>query len=311
MILWIILLTLAALVLVLAWICFYITCYVPKGKKPGTGSEIELPTGEIYEPFHGQMEQWAREARALPKEEFFIRSYDGLKLRGVYYERFPGAPIELMFHGYRGSAERDLSGGVYRSGCLGHNAFVVDQRCSGGSDGNVITFGVREYRDCLSWVDFLVEHFGPDRKIILTGISMGGATVLNASGQPLPENVIGVLADCGFTSPKAIICKVMAQIGLPAKVFYPLTRLGMRLFGGFDPEEISSEEAVKNSRVPVIFFHGEADDYVPCDMSRENYEACPTRKALVTVPGAGHGLAFPVQPERYLKELGDFFPDKS
>ena len=309
MIPFIVLMTLVVLIFVTAWICFYITCYVPKGKKAGTSGEIELPPGEIYEPFHRQMEQWVRDARACPKEEYFIRSYDGLKLRGVYYERFPDAPIELMFHGYRGSAERDLSGGVHRCFCLGRNAFVVDQRCSGGSDGKVITFGVREHRDCLSWVDFLVKHFGPERKIILTGISMGAATVLNAAGQDLPENVIGVLADCGYTSPKAIISKVMTQIGLPAKVFYPLTRLGMILFGGFDPEQISPLDALKHCRVPVIFFHGEADDFVPCDMSRENYEVCPTKKRLVTMPSAGHGLSFPVQPERYLEELGAFFAD--
>ena len=302
-----VLLSLAVLIFVLAWICFYITCYVPKGKKPGTGEGIELPAGKIYEPFHEKMTHWARETKACPQAEFFIRSYDGLKLRGVYYERFPGAPMELMFHGYRGSAGRDLAGGVQRCFKLGRNAFLVDQRCSGGSDGKVITFGVREYRDCLSWVDFLVEHFGPDQKIILTGISMGASTVLNAAGQNLPENVVGVLADCGFTSPKAIICKVMAQIGLPVKVFYPLTRLGMRLFGGFDPEAITSVESVKRAKVPVIFFHGEEDDYVPCHMSRENFDACPTEKRLVTVPGAGHGLSYPVQPERYLKELGDFF----
>jgi fermentation-respiration switch protein FrsA (DUF1100 family) len=66
-------------------------------------------------------------------------------------------------------------------------------------------------------------------------------------------------------------------------------------------------EAVKNAKVPVIFFHGEADDFVPCEMSKINYEACSSKKMLVTVAGAGHGLSFPVAPEKYLNALRDFF----
>ena len=57
----------------------------------------------------------------------------------------------------------------------------------------------------------------------------------------------------------------------------------------------------------MIFFHGEDDDFVPCRMSIRNYEACSAPKQLVTVPGAGHGLSFPVAPEDYLKALREFF----
>ena len=212
-----------------------------------------------------------------------------------------------MFHGYQGSAERDMAGGVQRCFALKRSAMLIDQRCSGKSGGKSITFGIREYRDCLAWTEFAAEHFGPERKLILTGISMGASTVLMAADQPLPESVVGILADCGFTSAPAIIKDVMRKIHLPAALFYPFIRLGGRIFGGFDIEAHSALEAVKRSNVPVIFFHGESDDFVPCEMSRENFEACASRKALVTVPGAGHGLSYPVEPKRYLQELGEFF----
>ena len=153
----------------------------------------------------------------------------------------------------------------------------------------------------------MVEHFGPDVKIILTGISMGASTVLMASGHPLPRNVIGVLADCGYSSPKEIIKVVIGQMGLPVELSYPFVRLAARLYGGFDLEETSPAQMVKSSRVPVIFFHGEADAYVPCEMSRVNYEACASRKRLVTIPGAGHGLSYPVAPEVYRAALREFF----
>jgi fermentation-respiration switch protein FrsA (DUF1100 family) len=266
-----------------------------------------LPPGKIYEPFFDQMRSWALETRNTPHEDVSITSFDGLRLTGKYYEYAPGAPIELMFHGYRGNAERDLSGGLHRCFQLGHSALIVDQRCSGTSEGSVITFGIHEHRDCLSWINFMLEHFGTDIRIILTGISMGASTVLIASGTDLPKNVIGILADCGFHSAKDVICSVARSMHLPYKILYPFVKFAAFFFGHFDLEEMTAVEAVKNSKVPILFFHGLADDYVPCYMSQLNYEACVSRKKLVLIPGAGHGLSFPVAPEKYLDEMRSFF----
>ena len=303
------LLALVLAALGISFVCFHMAFYASRRKKtslpPG---EIDLPPGPIYEPYHPDMRRWAKEVRALPSTEYHITSHDGLPLYARFYEYAPGAPIEIMFHGYRGSAERDLCGGVQRCFALGRSALLVDQRCSGKSGGHVITFGIRESRDCVDWANFMAKEF-PDRKFILTGISMGGSTVLMASAHPLPPQVVGILDDCGFTSARAIIQKVIADMHLPPRLSYPFVRLGALLFGGFDPDSGSALEAVKKCRLPVFFFHGEADDFVPCDMSRENYEACASRKILYTVPGAGHGLAYPADQEGYLKVLDDFFRD--
>lgn len=297
---------LLVLVLVIAFICFYMAFFVPK-HEPVAMDDYTIPDGEIYEPFRDQMVQWMKEVRALPHEDVYITSFDGLRLHGKYYEYAPGAPIELMFHGYRGNCDRDLCGGVQRCFSLGRSCLLVDQRASSASEGHVITFGIKEHRDCLKWIDFMVQHFGEEVKIILTGISMGASTVLMAVGSPLPPQVKGVLADCGFSSAKAIICKVIAQLRLPPKLLYPFVRLGARIFGGFDLEELSAAEAVTQATVPVIFFHGKDDVFVPAEMSQENYDACASRKALITTPGAGHGLCYPVDPDGYLKALRDFF----
>ena len=240
-------------------------------------------------------------------KELYTRSFDGLQLYGRYFEYKKDAPIEIMFHGYRGSAERDLAGGVRRAFAVGHSVILVDQRTSGKSGGRVITFGVNESRDCLKWVQKVIEEFGPDVKSILTGISMGAATVLIAAGQPLPPNVVGVLADCGYTSAKEIIQKTIRDMKLPAKLLYPLVRLSARIFGRFDPDEFSPIESVKNCKLPTIFFHGDADDYVPAEMSQRNYDACASRKKLHFIKGAGHGLAYPVSPDEYVASMKEFF----
>ncbi len=292
--------------LIIAYICFKIAFYA-KSCDPSAYEESSIPEGEIYEQFRDSMEKWTNEAKQMKSELFSITTFDGLKLYGKFYEYKKGAPIELMFHGYRGDAYRDLSGGVQRCFKLEHSAFIVDQRCSKRSEGNVITFGIKEHKDCLCWVDFLIEHFGSDVKIILCGISMGAATVLMAAGNELPKNVIGVLADCGYNSPKDIIKKVIKQMKLPVDLAYFFVKLGARLYGRFNIEEYSPEQALKNCKVPVIFFHGESDDFVPCQMSQINYDACTSKKKLVTMKDAGHGLCYLYEPERYLDSLREFF----
>ena len=299
-----ILLLLILAVLAIAFVCYRMAFYA--ARKPSK-EEYPIPEGEIYEPYREQMVAWMKETWAMPHEDMSIISADGLTLRGKYYECIPGGPIELMFHGYRGNADRDLCGGVQRCFALGRNTLIVDQRACGTSEGKVITFGIKESDDCHRWIAHLIQQFGPDVKIIITGISMGASTVMLAAGRDLPKQVVGVLADCGFTSARDIIQVVIQQMKLPPKLAYPFVKLGAKLFGHFDPDADSSMEAMKRCKVPVMFIHGEDDDFVPCDMSRRNFDACNAPKKIWTVPNAGHGLSILVDKPGYMRELREFF----
>lgn len=295
----------ALLVLLTAFICYRMAFYSPK-RRPIGEDEYPIPDGEIYEPYRDQMVEWIKIMRAHKSEDIEIKSFDGLTLRGKYFHGADNSIIEIMLHGYRGSSERDMCGGIQRAFAVNHNVLLVDQRASGRSDGHTITFGIKERYDVLSWINYAIEKFGPDCRIMLTGISMGGATVMMASELDLPKNVIGILEDCGYSSPKEIIIKVIKEMKLPAGLLYPFVKLGAKLFGGFDLEGASAIEAVKKSPVPIIFVHGESDAFVPCEMSVKCYEACTAPKMLHTVPDAGHGLAYIVENEDYIKVLEQF-----
>ena len=296
---------LAALAVLTAYICFRIAFYVPDKSRPDP-AVIQVPDGSIYVPYHEDMYRWAREMRAMEQRHAYITSHDGLRLHARFFAYAPGAPVEIMFHGYRGTAERDLSGGVQRCYSLGRSVLLVDQRGAGESEGRVISFGINESRDCLRWVDWLIRDQGEDVQIILTGISMGAATVMIAAGRPLPPQVVGVIADCGFSSAREIICEVMRGMKLPPKVFYPFVKLGARLFGHFDLEETTAEEAMKSCRLPVFFIHGEDDRFVPCEMSRKCHAACAGPKYLFTVPEAGHGMGYLMASDDYRRALTQF-----
>lgn len=296
------------IVLLTSFVCFFMAFYATRKKQT---EEYPIPPGKIYEPYRETMVAWMKEARAMPHDEVSITSYDGLTLYGQYYEYAPNAPIELMLPGYRGIAERDLCGGVQRAFALGHSVLIVNQRGNDKSEGRVITFGVREHKDCLSWVEYILDRFGKDVRVILAGVSMGAATVMMAAGTDLPSQVVGVVADCGYTSGRDIIKKVIRQLKLPANILYPFVRLGGLIYGGFDIEKASPIEAMKRCRVPVFFAHGDTDDYVPYEMSVRNFEACASQKTLFTVSGAGHGLSYLVDPEGYVDTIRGIFPEYS
>ncbi len=299
--------SLAVLILVTAYICYRMAFSVPRRYRE---NPYFLPEGEDYAAVTEKSDELIDQILKMPCEPVEIKtSREGLRLRGRYYESAPGAPVNIMFHGYRSLALRDFSGGAQLALECGCNALLVDQRSHGESDGRCLGFGVTERYDLLDWVNYAIERFGPDTKIILTGMSMGAATVLMAAELPLPKNVVGIISDCGYSSPRAIIRRVISKMKLPVGVAYAFVRLGGRIYGGFDIESSSAVSSLKGARVPVLFIHGEDDSFVPCDMSRENYEACASKKTLVTVPGAGHGLSYLVDYERYSRAVRQFIEE--
>ena len=302
----IVLACLAALILLTSFICFRMAFYASR-KPENLADEFDIPDDSIYGGFRDLLVAWMKAAKQLPQEDISIKSFDGLTLWGTYFEYAPGAPIEILFHGYRGHANREMSGAVRRCHSLGHSALIVDQRACGRSGGHVITFGVNESRDCLKWIDYVTNRW-PKSKIILAGVSMGAGTVVMTAGRGVPQNVIGILADCGYTSPADIIKKVISvDLKLPADLAYPFVQLGARVFGGFNIDELSPLESARNTKVPILFIHGGKDTFVPCDMSVRCHEANPTATRLHIIPEAGHGLAYPVDQEGYIQVAREFF----
>lgn len=285
-------------------ICFFITFYTPNRSQEYL-NRYKLPAGKEYLKYEKELMDSMKLVRNMNCERVEIKSFDNLTLKGRYFEFNAGAPIELMMHGYRGNSETDLSIGVLRARDLGHNVLITDHRAAGYSDGNIITFGVKESKDCLSWVDFLINKFGSDVKIFLTGISMGAATVMIAAGSDnLPSNVVGVVADCGYTSAEEIIKKVIKQMHLPVALFYPLVNLSARLFGGFNIKDASPIEAMKKCKLPIVFFHSGEDNFVPLDMTKRNFDACISVKKQLHISTAGeHGLCYMMDKEGYINAI--------
>ena len=242
---------------------------------------------------------------ARPYEVVSICSFDGLRLSGRLYRSVDDAPLAILFHGYRGTPSRDFSGGATVFLDMGWNVLSIEQRAHCSSEGHTISFGIKERHDCLSWCRYAVERLGQNTPILLAGISMGAATVLMASELALPESVRGIIADCPYSSPSAIIRCVARTRGYPPAAFV-FEELGARIFGGFSLDSSGAVSAVRRARVPILLIHGEADRLVPCDMSREIAAANPEMIEFHTFPGAGHGISYLIDTERYIRLVSDF-----
>ena len=240
-------------------------------------------------------------------ESVTIKTYDKKILFGRLYRGEEGAPVDICFHGYNGTSRRDFSGGAAHMIDLGHNVILVDQRGTGRSEGRCMTFGIKERFDAMAWAKYAVNEFGEDVDITLVGISMGAATVCMATELKLPDNVKGVIADCPYSSAFDIIYKVATQDKhLPAAVMY-LVDLSAQLFAGFDLRNMTAAKAAEKTNVPILIIHGEADTFVPPEMSKEIEDANPKMVQRHTFPGANHGTSYLHDPERYIKLVDDFY----
>lgn len=291
------------LVLVLARFCYRVVFYNLNDQEKDA---YAVPPGEQYEKLADRMLSQIRDLEQLPFEQVYIQSRDGLRLAARYYHFHDNAPVQIQFHGYRGNAVREYSGGNVMAQELGYNSLVVDERAHGKSEGHTISFGILERFDCLDWIEYVNNRFGTQTTIVLSGVSMGASTVLMASGLALPTNVAAITADCPYSSPGAIIRKVCRDVRIPGWLAYPFVALGGWVFGGFKLWASSPVKAVKNAKVPIQLIHGEDDRFVPCEMSCEIYEACAAPKRLTTFPDAGHGLSYLVDTPKYHQVFKSF-----
>ena len=240
-------------------------------------------------------------------EPLQVVSYDGKRLRGRFVPCENARGTLIFFHGYRSHYLVDFSVSLPYYHQLGYNLLLCDQRAHGESQGRYITFGVKERLDVLSWVTYMSMMLGEDHPIFLTGLSMGATTVLMAADMEFPANVRGIIADCGFTSPGDILRHLIKKWShLPVKPTAALLNVYARIFAGVDLDEWSTEEALRQTHLPVLLVHGTGDNFVPCDMSRRAYAACTGEKRLELFEGAGHGVSYLKETERYQNILKEF-----
>ena len=269
------------------------------------------PGDDQYLPFRPKYEEVKRMIHTLPYEEVTITSFDGLKLYARYYPNPDARRAILCAHGYRSTAIGDFYASfehLYKEASL----LLIDERSCGKSEGSYSSFGALEKKDVQLWAEWLDKRVRHKLPLYLYGISMGAATVLLASVLKLPENVKGVLADCGYTSGNDILHDVFKDsYKVKPRLMTKVLDLYAGRLGHFHLKDCDVRRALLNAKLPVRFMHGLEDDFVFPRNTQRNYDACSIEdKDILWVEGAGHACAAVCGGERYLAYMDAFFAER-
>ncbi len=264
--------------------------------------------GTVYGKIIDRGRKWLH---ASETEKVVMISDDGLRLIGHYFAAEGSDRTMILCHGWRGAWDQDFAPTSRWLYAQGWNLLIIEERGQGLSEGKYITLGIREKRDIVGWAKWLNKTKHPQR-IWLSGLSMGASAVLMAGGEKdLPDNVCGIIADCGFTEPMKMFMSAGKQ--MIGKFTDPIIRVLCRMARRkikIDPEHSTTIDAVKRTNIPVMFIHGQADSFVACEMTVENYKACSSpKKKLFLVEGADHCMSYFVDPERYKRKILEFFTE--
>ena len=305
--LWIVLILIAALVvlLLLAGLLATFALFFVSPKFDRENPKPDPLMGETLPAYIKANDKEAARIKAeYPHERVEVKSRDGLKLAGDFYINPEKTDkTVLCVHGYNSCGYGDFSPMVAPILAHGCNCLLIDQRHYGESEGSHTGFGLLECRDLPVWIE-LVNRYFPEGRIVLYGVSMGAATVMLAAALDLPETLVGIAEDCGYTSCREEFAAVLKKLAhLPAFPLVPLVTGFARLFLKLDLGT-DARNAVAKAKVPMLFLHGDADAFIPVSMCKSLYEACGGEKYMRIYEGAGHAQSHFTRPEDYER---DFF----
>lgn len=300
---WAILLIIFGSILLLFLIAlFFIYMFVFYAPKQ---SDFNIPKNEQYDLFNDKMIELIKDIQNIPYEDVYVATKDGKTLHGRYYKLFDTNEVAICFHGYRGTAVRDFSGGAHLVIEKKQNFILVDQRGQGKSSGKFMSFGIKEREDVETRVTFVNQLYENKCKIYLYGVSLGAATILMSASKAY-ENVVCFIADSPYSSPKDIIQSVMKQMKLPVKVMYWLVYLSALIYGHFNLHKYNAIDEVKNCKIPILIIHGDDDRIVPVEMSKKIAEANKKYVKLEIFKDAAHALSYLYDEEKYKKCVNEF-----
>lgn len=242
----------------------------------------------------------------IDKVKVSVTANDGITLKGTeYLADKKSNKWAIVLHGYHSTPESVLSIGEEFSK-KGYNVLIPSMRACADSEGKYIGMGWLDKDDLKCWINILIEE-NNNAEIVLHGSSMGGATVLMASGDKLPNNIKAIIEDSGYTSVWDIFAsEAKARFNLPSFPILDMFRIVANVRAHYDIKEASALEQVKKSNIPILFIHGDKDDFVPEYMCEELYEAANCNKKKLIIKGAGHTESKYKDPETYYTTIFNF-----
>ena len=241
-------------------------------------------------------------------KDTFILNPEGIRLHAYYIAAPKPTPkTAVIVHGYTDNAISMFMIGYLYSHDLQFNILLPDLQHHGESEGPAIQMGWKDRLDVMQWMHVANQIYGDSTRMVVHGISMGGATTMMVAGEEQPEFVKCFVEDCGYTSVwDEFSHELKLAFHLPKfPLMYTTSWLCEQKYG-WNFKEASSLKQVEKADLPMFFIHGDKDTYVPTWMVYPLYEAKPNPKELWIVPGAKHAVSYKENKKRYTNRVKNF-----
>lgn len=238
----------------------------------------------------------------------FITAPDGIRMHAFYARASrPTRRTAIIVHGYTDNAIRMFHIGYLYNQSLDYNILLPDLRYTGLTEGDAIQMGWLDRKDVLQWIDTAPALFGDSLKAVVHGISMGAATTMMVSGEKTPEYITCFVKDCGYTSVWDQFSKELKGLfGLPPFPLLYTASWICQLQNGWNFQEASALSQVARCTKPMLFIHGDNDDFVPTWMVHKVYAAKPSPKEIWITEGVDHAHSYKLYPDEYTEKVKAF-----
>lgn len=219
--------------------------------------------------------------RPIPHEDVWMRSTDGASLFGWWLKAQGEPKATVVF--LHGNAQNLTSHAAYVDWlpAAGYNVLIVDYRGYGLSVGTPTRKGV--LADAKIAYDYALARADatPDR-MILFGMSLGGANALTLAGREKLPGLQAVVADSAFSNYGRIGREKLLKIPVLGYVLWPFSPL--MVSSGLSPDQTVE----KIAPIPLLLIAGDKDEVVPSSHSERLYEKAGEPKLIWRLHGAAH-----------------------
>ena len=214
--------------------------------------------------------------------------------------------VVALFHGYAASKSGLLNTArVFHQ--LGYATLLVDFYGSGGSSGSGTTIGVKESRDVVATVEYMRRTW-PERKIVLYGISMGGAAVLRAIAAH-GVKADGLIIEATFDSLLNTGKKRFRAMGLPASPFAELLLFWGGVQNGFNAFAHNPVDYARAVKQPALILHGEKDERTTVHEARSIALAMGAHARFIAYDGVPHMPTVEARREDWSRDIAKFLEE--
>ena len=234
----------------------------------------------------------------------------GYKLHAVYGAACDPAHAQgtaVVVHGYTDNHLCFLNlVRMYRDS-LNYNVMVPDLHYHGYSEGQAVQMGWLDRLDVRRFGDMAHQIWGDDF-LVVHGVSMGAATTMMLSGDDLPEYYRAFVEDCGYSSVwDQFAHNLKDSFHLPPFPVLNSASIVCKRKYGWGFKEASSVAQLAKCERPMLFIHGDKDDFVPFEHLQKNYDAkVKGYKEMWVAPGSEHAMAYKDHPAEYTQHVRAF-----